>query len=75
MISCNEAAIICNKKQYKEATFFEKIKLMMHLIICKTCTKHSKKNTQFTTLCDKASLHSLPEKDKEEMKKDLQEKL
>lgn len=75
MISCDEAAIICNKKQYKEATFFEKIKLMMHLLICKTCTKHSKKNTQLTSLCEKASLHTLREKDKEEMKKEIKEKL
>ena len=27
MISCEEAAIICNKTQYKEATFLEKIKI------------------------------------------------
>ena len=75
MISCDEAAIICNKKQYKEATFTEKIKLVMHLLICKTCSKFSKKNVKLTSLCEKAPLHSLSEKDKVIMKKDLQDKI
>lgn len=75
MISCDEAALICNKKQYKEATFIEKIKLVMHLFICKTCSKFSKKNAEFTSLCEKAPLHCLPEKDKVIMKKDLQDKI
>jgi len=75
MISCDEAAIICNKKQYKEATFIEKIKLVMHLIYCKTCSKFSKKNAELTALCNKAPLHCLPEKDKLIMKKDLQDKI
>ncbi|EAR02154.1 glycine dehydrogenase [Maribacter sp. HTCC2170] len=75
MISCDEAAIICNKKQYKEATFIEKIKLMFHILICKTCSKFSKKNSELTSLCDKAPLHSIPEKEKVEMKKELAKKL
>jgi len=75
MISCDEAAIICNKKQYKETTFTEKIKLVMHLLICKTCSRFSKKNAELTSLCDKARLHCLPEKDKVLMKKDLRNKI
>jgi len=75
MISCDEAAIICNKKQYKEATFIEKIKLVMHLLICKTCSVFSKKNAELTSLCDKAPLHCLAEKDKVIMKKYLQDKI
>ena len=75
MISCDEAALICNKKQYKEATFIEKIKLVMHLIICKTCSQFSQKNAEFTSLCKKAPLHCLSEKDKVIMKKDLQDKI
>lgn len=75
MISCDEAAIICNKKQYKEATFVEKIRLIIHLFVCKTCSKFSKKNAELTTLCDKAPLHCLPEKEKEVMKKELQDKI
>lgn len=72
MISCEKAALICDKAQYKEASFFEKIKLKFHLLICKVCTAHVKKNTQLTTLCTKAKLNSLSEKDKATMKENLE---
>ncbi|MBD0778214.1 hypothetical protein HPE56_10445 [Maribacter sp. ANRC-HE7] len=75
MISCEEAAIICNKEQYKEATFTEKFKLIIHLFFCKTCSKFSKKNSELTSLCDKAHLHALPERDKVKMKKEINEKI
>ncbi|VAW13996.1 hypothetical protein MNBD_BACTEROID03-2473 [hydrothermal vent metagenome] len=68
MISCEEAATLCNKTQYKETTFFERLKLKFHLLVCKTCAKFSKQNTQFTTLCYKANLQSLTEQEKVEMK-------
>lgn len=72
MISCEKAALICNKSQYKEASFLEIIKLRFHLAICKTCASFSKKNADLTTLCEKASLKSLSESDKEAMKKRLE---
>lgn len=75
MISCEKAAKICNKKQYKEATFLEKISLYIHLAICKTCPKFSRKNTQFTSLCEKAHLQSLTENEKVEMKQKLQKEV
>ena len=72
MNSCEKAAIICNKSQYDEATFIEKIKLRFHLFICKSCSAFTKQNTSFTTLCEKANLQSLSEKDKLKMKEQLQ---
>nr|MUH38899.1 hypothetical protein [Zobellia laminariae] len=71
MISCDKAAIICNKAQYREATFTEKLKLRFHLFMCKTCSKATKENTQLTTLCQKADLHSLTEQEKLKMKQIL----
>ncbi|APQ19329.1 hypothetical protein A9200_03050 [Maribacter hydrothermalis] len=68
MMSCEKAATICNKVQYKEASGWEKIKLRFHLILCKTCTKHSVKNKKLTTLCDQARLAVLSEDDKKKMK-------
>ncbi len=75
MISCEQAAIICNKTQYREATFVEKMKLRFHLFMCKTCSKFTKQNTQLTTLCQKADLHSLSESEKAKMKTELQDKI
>lgn len=72
MITCEQAAHICNKKQYKEASLKERFQLIMHVLICKTCASFSKKNTQLTKLCDKAKLHSLTPQEKEQIKKNLQ---
>ena len=72
MISCEQAAIICNKTQYNEASFLEKIKLRMHLLICKACSAFTKKNTQLTALCEKAHLHQLSEEEKRRMKKEIE---
>jgi len=72
MISCEKAAIICNKTQYQEATFMETLKLRFHLLMCKTCSKFTKQNTELTTLCEKANLHSLSEQEKLKMKQQLQ---
>ena len=74
MISCDKAAIICNKAQYGEASFKDKLKLRLHLFICKTCSAFTKKNTQLTTLCEKANLHGLSEQEKVKMKEQLQNK-
>ncbi len=75
MISCDKAVILCNKTQYKEASFLEKIKLKLHILFCSTCAVFSKKNTQFTTLCEKAHLQNLSEDDKISIKRQLQGKL
>lgn len=71
MISCEKAAHICNKTQYREATFFEVLKLRFHLFICKTCSKATEQNNKLTTLCDKAKLHSLSSQEKVKMKEQL----
>ncbi len=75
MISCEKAAVICNKMQYKEASLKEKIQLKFHLLICKTCSVFSKKNTQLTSLCEKANLYSLSEGEKLKMKRELDDKV
>ena len=36
-INCDEATTICDKNQYKEASFWEKLKLGIHIFICKKC--------------------------------------
>jgi len=74
MISCEKAAVICNKTQYNEASFMEKLKLRFHLFMCKTCSAFTKKNTKLTALCENAKLQSLSEQEKLRMKKELQSK-
>ncbi len=74
-MTCDEARIICHKTQYKDASFWEILKLKLHLWVCKACASFSDKNTRLTTLCEKAALHNLSDKDKLRMKKNLAEKI
>lgn len=71
MISCEKAAIVCNKTQYNEATLWERLNLKFHLLVCKVCSKFSRKNAQLTLLCEKSKLYSLSEEDKLQMKRKL----
>ena len=52
-IPCEEANLVCDKTQYKEATLWEKIKLNIHLIYCKVCRKYTKTNTTLTKLVNR----------------------
>ncbi|MCK0160672.1 hypothetical protein [Allomuricauda sp. F6463D] len=73
-ISCKEAANICDKSQYKEAGFWDIVKLRVHILFCKVCKGYSKTNTELTSLCDRAGLTMLSEDDKKKMERDLKDK-
>ncbi len=78
-ISCDEATTICDKNQYGEATFFDKIKLQIHLLMCKACSKYSKHNTFLTKVYEKNILEGkqptqcMSVKDKKQIKTALEE--
>lgn len=72
MVSCEEAQVICNKKQYREARLFEKAKLMVHILFCRACSISSRRNHRLTQMIRKANLHTLSEAEKASMKKRLQ---
>jgi len=52
-INCDEATLICDKNQYKEAAFWDKVKLTYHLFLCKKCGVYTKQNAIVTKVCDK----------------------
>ena len=78
-ISCNEATTICDKSQYKEASFFEKITLNLHFLSCKICRLYTKQNKRMSGLFKKQSLdckgriNHLSKVDKEVLKKQIKE--
>ncbi|HHC80175.1 MAG TPA: hypothetical protein ENK46_09860 [Flavobacteriia bacterium] len=79
-VSCEEATAICNKNQYKEASFWEKMKLQIHLFICKKCGLYSKQNATITKVCNRYldsddHPHTLSEHDKEIMQHSIEEKI
>jgi len=75
MISCDEAAVICNKSQYKEASLSEKLKFKLHILFCRTCAVFSKKNKQLTSLMDKAKLYVMSDSEKKALKQKIEEQL
>lgn len=68
---CDEANQVCDKSQYEEASFWEKIKLNVHLIYCKFCRKYSKNNAKLTTKIKESKVSCLDKQCKESMKENL----
>lgn len=52
-ISCDEATTICDKSQYKESSFLDKVKLSIHFFRCKYCKCYSKQNSFLTEMYKK----------------------
>lgn len=48
-LTCNEATTICDKSQYNEATFLEKMRLTVHFLYCKLCKRYTKQNLLLST--------------------------
>ena len=78
-ISCDEATTICDKSQYGEASFLEKLKLQFHFIQCKLCALYSRQNTLITKIVrqksnqSKAQTNCLSQEDKEALRKELEQ--
>ena len=77
MITCDKASTICDKSQYKEASFLERIRLAYHVSICESCNLYVKQNRKMSHLfklksadCKKET-HSLTNAAKELLKKEL----
>lgn len=73
LITCKEAAILSNKKEYREASLMDRMRLRLHLSMCRICTVFARKNRQLTLLLSQARLHSLKDAEKQAMKKALED--
>ena len=74
-VPCHEANHICDKNQYKEATFWEQVKLNFHLIYCRACRKYSARNGKLTKAIKNPSVESISASDKEQLKRKLEESI
>ena len=75
LVKCEEANHSCDKNQYKEATFWEKVKLNIHLIYCAACRKYSARNGKLSKAMSKGGVKTMPKKDKAQLKEQLQKEL
>ena len=80
-LTCDQATTICDKSQYGEATLWEKIKLNVHIILCKKCGMYSKQNSVMTKCYEKHKKNlnnkntGLCSEEKKEMEKEVMQKL
>lgn len=79
-LTCDEATAICDKSQYKEASLWEKIKLNIHLFLCKKCGLYSKQNKVMSSCYQKlkdvecSKTIQLKQEEKEFMEQELKTK-
>ncbi len=74
-LECHEANHICDKNQYKEAGFWEKVKLNIHLIYCKACRKYTARNMRLSKAIKDPKVKTMPRNDKQALKEQLQREI
>jgi hypothetical protein len=67
--SCQEIALLSEKKQYKEASFWERLRIKMHILYCERCRNYEKDNKQLSSILNDAKLDSLSDEEREELEK------
>lgn len=74
-IDCEKSVHYCDKSQYTESSFKEKIGYKFHIFICKVCKEYSTQNTKLTQVIKKANLSNMPKADKELLKSKLDQQI
>lgn len=74
-VTCEEANHTCDKNQYKEASFWELIKLNVHLAYCRVCREYTRKNLRLTKLFQKAKVQTMPKEEKALLKERLRQEM
>lgn len=74
-IPCEEANHICDKTQYRDASFWEKIKLNIHLVYCRACREYTARNQKLTKTIHQAKVKTVKKIDKEVLKKQLRQEM
>lgn len=67
-LPCSEANHVCDKSQYKESSFWEKVKLNIHLLYCKACREYSIQNSKLSSIITKSKVTCMDKKNKECLK-------
>ncbi len=70
-LNCKDANHLCDKTQYNETSFLEKVRLRIHLVYCHTCKKYTKHNIKLTQTIQKSNISCLDKNCKDAMRKTL----
>ena len=74
-VTCKEANHHCDKTQYNEATFLEKVKLNIHLIYCRACRKYTSNNGKLTKMINGSDMEFLKASEKDALKNNFEKEL
>ena len=74
-MKCEEAGHVCDKSQYKEASFWEKVKLNIHLLYCRACREYTKNNTKLSNVFKKSDIKTMPLNDKKDLKEKIHQEM
>lgn len=74
-ISCEEAQHICDKRQYGEASTWERIKLAIRLSWCRITRAYSNRNNKLTKAMQKADVNCLKDDERNTIKKQFEKEL
>lgn len=67
-ISCDEAKFICDKSQYSESTFWERLQLKMRYAYCHITRAYVKKNQKLSDLINHKEVVCMDATKKEDLK-------
>ncbi len=67
-IPCSEANLVCDKSQYKESSFLEKVRHHLHLLYCKACRDYAKTNNKLSSIIAQSKVRCMDKKNKECLK-------
>ncbi|MGG5488056.1 hypothetical protein [Gaetbulibacter sp. NE] len=74
-ISCEEAKQICDKSQYGDATFWERIKLTIRLSWCRVTRAYTKRNKSLTKTIKFSDVECLKKEERQALKDQLSQQL
>ncbi|KJD31524.1 glycine dehydrogenase [Tamlana nanhaiensis] len=74
-ISCEEAQHICDKNQYGEANWIEKLKLNIRLIYCRVTQSYVKQNKKLSKVIKNSEVKCMDNQCKETIRKNFDKAL
>ncbi|WP_127844328.1 hypothetical protein [Psychroflexus aestuariivivens] len=69
--SCRRVAEFSDKQQYEEASFWQKIRLQLHILNCERCEKYHQLNNALTKLIKRNSFEGFSYEEKQNLKAKL----
>ncbi|MBT3587130.1 MAG: glycine dehydrogenase [Flavobacteriaceae bacterium] len=74
-MKCEEAVHVCDKSQYKEASFWERLKLNIHLLYCSVCRAYTKNNIKLSNVFKKSNIKTMSLNDKKDLKETIHQEI